>query len=191
MNVDVLEAMIYMAKSRHIAVIDYQKPGEETPTRRWVEPYQLQYTDQSLMVMCWQVNPEVYDRAAWRNFRTDRIRRVLDSGKPYEPRTTISMVEGEMQKFSIGYEPDASASAVKQYSSFVESALLDGRITDDELERAMTMARGLTVDQVRATHARVFFNVLRECLVDGDISVAEEQYLGKVRRALNKLGWAP
>lgn len=209
-----VEALAKLAESQHVAVIDYRKPGEEVPTRRWVEPYHMQYNNADLIVLCWQLKPEVTDQPhCWRNFRVDRIAAVYDSTKGFDPRREITIHTGEVTRFTMhdpvtGTEPPAeppptrareakdratpgTLAAVNRYFGFLEAALMDGKVNVDEKETAHVYASHLSLDQLRAAHAQVYANILREVLTDGTIDFKEEEYLRKCRRALKALGWEP
>lgn len=186
---DHLSALQQLGESQRLAVIDYQKPGALELTRRWVEPYQLQHTDSALMVLCWQVDPQTMERTSWRNFRIDRMRGVWDGGRVFVPRMPVTLHHGESRAFRFGHQGELSA--VNDYFQFLETAMLDGKISQRELGRAEELGRLLSVDQVRAVHAQIFAGILREVLIDGMLDDREAAYLVTVRKMLKKLGYSP
>ena len=188
----VLGELIGLARRQRVALLEYLKPGEHDSTERHVEPYRLQESaGENLMVQCWQIKPSTGDRCKWRNFRIDRIVGVRDAGVGFKPRCPVTLADGEVTDFKWGHEPAQSLGAGAAYFKFIETAMLDGKITGDELYRAREMARGIPVDELRGLHAQVFRNVLDEVLQDTAVSDREVRYLSGVRQFLSALGWAP
>lgn len=188
---DPLAEIVRLAGARRVVCLAYQKPGEWSDTRRFVEPYRLQESTASLMVQCWQLDPTIEDRCKWRNFRIDRITSVGDGGRAFEPRIPITLGAGEVTAFAWGHEPAVTQGAAAEYFNFLESSLLDGLVSQDELERARALGARVEPDERRGVHARVFANVLQEVLQDAAVSDREAQYLAGVRSFLATLGWAP
>jgi len=79
----------------------------------------------------------------------------------------------------------------EDYFQQIETAMLDGKVTDEEMQLARSLGDRVEIHQRKAAHARVFASVLHEVLQDGRISHREELYLQNVRAFLEKLGWAP
>lgn len=201
----VLEALQFLAKDNKVAAIVYRKPTEDAPTRRHIEPYELQYSQENLIALCWQLQPRCFDTPhSWRCFRIDRIVEVFDIQQTFAPRRAVTIHTGEAEQFVFNEKPVAEPMAkptpiggpapgpvVNQYFEYIESALLDGKADVSEREAAHELARRLSIEQIRAVHAQLYMNILRECLIDAKIDFAEEEYLRKVRRSLKSLGWEP
>ncbi len=79
----------------------------------------------------------------------------------------------------------------RKYARHIDSVLLDGKITDAELEQAMKYAKMLSADELKLVHAKVYIGVLREVTLDGTVNEAEEAYMASVRIFLTGLGWCP
>jgi hypothetical protein len=134
------------------------------------------------------VRPEC-DGEGWRTFRIDRILAVGDAGCHYTPRRAVQL--SQAREFVSDYEPTGSLSVVNEYCQQLWNAVADGRLVADERDDLSAIAEKLSATQVRAVHAQVFRDALQECLVDGELSEGEVDYLAKVRRLLKRLGWAP
>jgi hypothetical protein len=79
----------------------------------------------------------------------------------------------------------------EDYFRQIETAMLDGKITEEEMALAQSLRDRVEIHERKAAHARVFASVLHEVLQDGRISHREELYLANVRAFLDRLGWAP
>lgn len=186
-----LNLIVDLAREHKVIGIVYRKPGEMGSTDRRCEPYRLQESGGNLMVLCWQLNPEIPDIAKWRNFRLDRIESITDSGATFDPRCEVTICEGEVHAFQWGHEPARTLGPPVRYARLIESLMLDNRLTAAEMEQAIALQVDISRDELRGIHAQVFTNVLQEVLKDCAVSDDEEEYLAKVRRMLKKLGWAP
>ena len=81
--------------------------------------------------------------------------------------------------------------SAEAYFQQLETAMLDGKVTDDEVALAESMRDRVEIHERKGVHARVFASVLHEVLQDARISHREELYLRNVRSFLERLGWAP
>ncbi|HEY7207886.1 MAG TPA: WYL domain-containing protein [Gaiellaceae bacterium] len=68
-------------RDRHLVEIEYQKEGEETWSKRTVEPYSLERE-----LPNWRVHTWDRTRDAERSFRLDRMRSAKQTSKKFEPR---------------------------------------------------------------------------------------------------------
>lgn len=192
---DVLDLIVALSRQQRTAKIVYKKVAEPEPTIRTVEPYTLQEHNDNLMVRAWQLVPELAScDNCWRTFRIDRIVSVVDGGEEFDPRRPVTIAEGEIYKWAIQrrsetLNPVNLAPAV--YLQFVETSLLDGRLTKDEVDGAYLRAKAITPEQKRAVHAKVYAAVLQEVALDGEVTDDEDDYLQQVRDFLRTLGWAP
>ena len=87
--------------------------------------------------------------------------------------------------------PIGELSPAEHYFQQLETAMLDGQITDEELALSQELGRRVPPQERKAVHARIFASVLHEVLQDGRVAHREELYLQQVRRFLDQLGWAP
>jgi hypothetical protein len=174
--------------SQRCVLIDYEKLGGER-SRRVVEPYLFQHSGDNLMVCCWQVNPDCGEDDAWRNFRIDRITAVADGGVAYTPRRAVNLAEA--REFAMDVQPGGTLDSVNEYFSHVWAAMGDARFTVVERDRAAELAARLSPAQVRAVHAQLLRDALQECLLDGEITDYEMEFLEKARRFLKRVGWVP
>lgn len=185
-----LDYLCEMGRVSRRVGIHYQKYGGEQ-SRRIVEPHQLQRNGDALMVVCWQFDPDIGGSDGWRNFRVDRVLSVGDGGSHFTPRCTLNLDVQTARQFSMDYVPGGSCLEMNVYYEFVGAAMADRKFTADERVRAEELAARLSPAQVRAVHAQTMRDVLQECLMDGEISDTEADYLESVRRFLKRVGWAP
>ena len=87
--------------------------------------------------------------------------------------------------------PIGDMSPAEHYFQQLETVMLDGEVTPEELEVARELGGRVPAEERRAVHARIYANVLQEVLQDGRIAHREELYLRQVRQLLERLGWAP
>jgi hypothetical protein len=89
------------------------------------------------------------------------------------------------------FQPPASLDAVNEYFTLAWNVISDGKVSAREREQAELMGSKLAPNQMRAVHAQLFRDALQECLIDGEITDAEAEYLTKLRKWLARIGWAP
>ena len=202
-----LHDLAMLARDRRVVRLGYRRPGEARPAEYLVEPYRLHRPSGGALLHAWQASPppQAEGRSPWRDFRLDRIASVADGGHAFEPRTTVTL-PGDVAAATAG-PPDAlqtqaaspaslwsderigDVSPADAYFRQLESAMLDGQVTPDEMTLARDLAAGLDPAQRNAVHARVLAAVLNEIAQDGRVSHREEIYLGQVRELLGQLGW--
>ncbi|HSH96637.1 MAG TPA: WYL domain-containing protein [Roseimicrobium sp.] len=204
---DHLPHIVDLASRRRLIALEYEKPWEDTTTRRVVEPYQLQQSSDNLMLLCWQIDPPMSEQEAWRHFRLDRIVDLGDGGSEFEPRTPITICSGEVHEFVMGRTPTSSESPAppppdplsiaglslptRQYLVCLRNIIADKLVTPAEMERAKARRAACTDAEIKTAHAKLFSEALAEALMDGELSGSEECYLRRVRGLLKLLGYAP
>ena len=207
-----LSDLATLARDRRVVRLGYRRPGEAGPAEYLVEPYRLHRPAGGALLHAWQASPppQAEGRSPWRDFRLDRIVSVADTGQSFEPRTPVTLPDDVAAALGAGGgggspdalqgsapsagnlwsdEPIGPVSPADAYFRQLEAAMLDGRVTPDELTLAQDLARGLQPEQRNAVHARILAAVLNEVAQDGRISHREEIYLGQVRELLGQLGW--
>jgi hypothetical protein len=113
---------------------------------------------------------------------------VEDGGSTFTPRIKITISSPpDCPDTADGPHPSHS----HNYFLWLERCLLDHRLTDAELTRALDLSASLPPHELRGVHGRIYANVLSELLSDGIITDAEESYLDHVRSSLTKLGYRP
>jgi len=191
---DNVKSLAQLASQCTTAKIIYKKVGEDWHSDRLVEPYSLSHSGDNLIVLTWQLDPEL-DGAAWRNFRVDRITRVSSGGKLFTPRTPVTLHLGEVSQFIFDRDPEpaapSKASPAELYFKFVEAALLDAKLTESELQEAKKLSSRLNPQRLKAIHAQIYANLINELCMDGLLSPPEEEMLRNMRLFLGELGWSP
>ena len=198
---DVLPEIVRLAEAGRLVHLKYRRPGEAAPADYFVEPYRLFYGHGGLTLQAWQLESAAEGRAAgWREFRMDRIVSAADAGRSFEPRAAVTVARdapasgpaaGGAGFKGWGDQPIAAMGDADDYFRQLETAMLDGRITDGEIMLAESLRDRVEPHQRKAAHARVYANVLHEVIQDGRITHREELYLQNVRAFLERLGWAP
>ncbi|MFT3788070.1 MAG: WYL domain-containing protein [Tepidisphaeraceae bacterium] len=175
-------------RQHHLLDIEYERPGSP-PVRRLVEPYRLQSHQDDLMLLGWQVVPEVEERLHWRNFRLDRIRYATDSGHSFEPRAPMQLDLPSPLNFD--FRPDPSAKPMLEYRKQLDVILLDTRMTDEQFDKAGKLKQGLPLETVRAEHARALARLIDDLIEDDRLTDEQSSYLSTAMEALCRLGWSP
>ena len=207
---ETLERLAALGEKRRAARISYRRPGDFAPHEFLIEPYRLHRTSSgAAAVHAWQLAPALEGRPeAWRDFRLDRIMVVEDSGHAFSPRIPVTLAQelpaagaGNAPVKALptvaegfhwwGARPVASMGPAEDYFRQLEEAMLDARVSADEMALVRSLGERVEVHERKAAHARVFANVLHEVLQDGRMSHREELYLKNVREFLGQLGWAP
>lgn len=85
------------------------------------------------------------------------------------------------------------ADLVHEYWDAVTAAVVDWQLSDEEVRdlEAKRARFGLTVEELRAVHARVFAAMLGEALSDSLVTDTEWAELKRLHACLAQLGWAP
>ena len=198
---DVLREIVSLAEAGRVVRLSYRRPGDGSAGEYIVEPYQFRRAAGGPALHAWQLEPAPEGRSdGWRDFRLDRIAAAADGGRAFEPRAPVTVARdlpaagpapGGPDFKGFGDRPIAAMGDSEDYFRQIETAMLDGKVTDDEMTLAEALRNRVDADRRRAAHARVFANVLHEVIQDGRISHREELYLRNVRAFLERLGWAP
>ncbi len=185
------EILTKCAKESRLLQLFYQKYGDPEPIGRVVEPYALQEGGGHLMLLCWQLFPEIAERVCWRNFRFDRMSRLLARDEQFSPRCPITLHLGEVRQFRMDYVPVQSLGAAHQYSEFLDAIFRQSRVSVEQYNQASALAQQIGEEELRGIHGGIFRDVLHEVLQDSIITETEADYLSRTRRLLKRLGWAP
>jgi len=198
---DPVHEVARLAEARRVVRLTYRRPGEGEAGEYVVEPYRFHRGAHGPVLHAWQVDPAPQGRAeGWRDFRVDRIANVSDGGRTFEPRVPVTAARdlpapgpatGGPGFKGFGERPIAAMGDAEGYFRQIEEAMLDGRVTEEEMALAEALRDRVEIHERKAAHARVFASVLHEVLQDGRISHREELYLRNVRAFLDRLGWAP
>src|ERR1700759_922544 len=130
---DCLTRMFELANAHRVVRMTYRKTAEEEPSDRLVEAYRTSHNDKSMIIQCWQAAPVVIDGAQWRWFRADRIIKVTDGGSNFIPRLRMQLSLEEIERFSKERDRETAAEAVEKYFRYVENAMMDGHISEEEM----------------------------------------------------------
>jgi hypothetical protein len=181
--------------------IGYRRPGEGAATDYLIEPYRFHRGQAGPVLHAWQLDPAPQGRAdGWRDFRLDRITAAADGGRAFQPRAAVTVARdlpspgpatGGPDFQGFGEQPIAAMGDAEGYFRQIETAMLDGKVTEEEMTLAEGLGDRVEIQERKAAHARAFASVLHEVLQDGRITHREELYLSNVRRFLERLGWAP
>jgi hypothetical protein len=200
---DLLREIVRLAEGGRVVRLGYRRPGDGSAAEYLVEPYRLHRGHAGPVLHAWQVAPAVEGRAdGWRDFRLDRITAASDGGGSFQPRTAVTLGRdappagaaagaGPSAFHAWSDRPIAAMGNAEAYFRQLETAMLDGKVSDDEMALAESLRDRVEPHERKAAHARVFASVLHEVLQDCRISHREELYLQNVRGFLDRLGWAP
>jgi hypothetical protein len=199
MATDVMAEIVRLAEAGRVVRLTYRRPGDGAAGEYTVEPYGLHRTAAGPALYAWQVSPPGWRAGGFREFRVDRIVSAADGGHDFKPRVPVTLGRdaplsggtGESGFHGWGDRPIAGMGDAEDYFRQIETAMLDGKVTEAEMALAESLRDRVEAHERKAAHARVFANVLHEVLQDGRISHREELYLANVRAFLERLGWAP
>lgn len=106
-----------------------------------------------------------------------------------QSRVGFSLVEQLAERA----QADAQRRAMQTYWDALKAAVADLAITDDELAELLAIRKqfGITPEQVRALHARIFAAVTARFAEDNDVDAVEVVKLQRLYKCLSTLGWAP
>jgi hypothetical protein len=197
----VLPEIVRLAEAGRVVRLGYRRPGDASVSEYAVEPYSLHHGHAGPGLRAWNLGSgPAGGTPGWRDFRLDRIVSVADAGSAFSPRVPVSIgrdapVEDPSaagtQFKGFGERPIARMGDAEDYFRQIETAMLDGKISEEEMTLAQGLRDRVEIHERKAAHARVFASVLHEVLQDGRITHREELYLANVRAFLDRLGWAP
>ena len=198
---DVVHEVVRLAEAGRVVRLTYRRPGEGAAGDYLVEPYGFHPGPNGPVLHTWQLEPAPGPRGeGWRDFRLDRVTAASDAGRAFTPRAPVTAsrdvptpaaATGGPGFKGFGERPIAGMGDAEDYFRQLEEAMLDGRVTEEEMALAEALRDRVEIHERKAAHARVFASVLHEVLQDGRISHREELYLKNVRQFLEQLGWAP
>lgn len=165
------EQIAALAAERKLVRIRYRRPGETDAGEYVVEPYRLQRTGAGLALHAWQVSPAPEGRGdGWRDFRLDRVADVADAGGTFVPRMPVELGHDSRPQqpgrpaapapafHGWGDQPIAAMGAAEDYFRYVEDAMLDAKVTPEELALARSLGDRVEPHERKAVHARVYAN---------------------------------
>ena len=114
------------------------------------------------------------------------------TGTALKPRRT-PVVSPAHAPTSLSMRMERARDRVRAYWHGLIDALADGLINIEEQAALLKLQGdlGLRNEEVRAAHARLFADRLREYAEDDEVSKRETAKLSDLRMALQQLGWAP
>ena len=196
-----LTEIVRLAAAGRAVRIGYRRPGTQVPGEYVIEPYRLHRFASGPVVHAWQLSPVPDGPSPWRDFRVDRIDTAVDAERPFEPRIPVTLptdVGGPPVELPAippvarwSDRPIEAAGPDEDYFRYLETAMLDGKVTTDETSLATELGDRVDPSHRKSVHARIYAAVLHEVVADGRISHREEIYLQQVREFLARLGWAP
>lgn len=126
--------------------------------------------------------------------RLPRCSRFLSRSRCGRPQPWIPEMSAASSEPPAPHFPSLSSrQSLAAYWDTLKTVISDLEITDAELEHVITERRrlGLTIEQVRSLHARVYASVIQEFTRDHSLDEVETGRLRRLHQCLSKLGWAP
>jgi predicted DNA-binding transcriptional regulator YafY len=170
---------------RRILKITYCAPGSaaEAPVRE-IEPYSIIEINGASMLKAWQLQPT----SGWRLFNIALIESIVDTGMTFERRRSFVMhSDGNVRHIAPVESRDYEQ---LEYERMLHRAIIDLHVDPVEV-RELAQARqrlGLTAEEVRGVHYRVFSDCLAAMTQDRLISDEERQMLIELNRCLHDCG---
>ncbi len=185
LNNHVFQQLIPIAKSSHIAAIQYQKAVlDNNPIIRLIEPYSLVQGKQDIMLRAFQVDAE----AGWRFFMLHKIIKVSDHGTTFTPRRKITLTDGVITNT---YNPFESwTPPVQKYRDLILETLADMQVTEREQKiiRDFRKVNNISTTDMLTVHNSIFNNCQKQILCDGIIDTEETKQLSELNQCLGMCG---
>src|SRR3954469_20210819 len=131
------------------------RPGDGSAGEYVVEPYRLHRSAAGPVLHAWQLSPPAEDRAnGWRGFRLDPITHAADGGRTFRPRGPVTLAQDAAAParpapvtpgqpastfHAWGERPVAAMGDAEDYFQQIETAMLDGKVTDEEMQLARSL----------------------------------------------------
>ncbi len=109
--------------------------------------------------------------------------------KPRFGKVSSPLAEAQKPK----YEDIPERDRVRVYWRALVDALVDGQIQNEEFKELVSVRKllRLTEEEIRAVHAQIFSDRLREFSEDNAITLRETDRIADLHAMLRQLGWAP
>jgi DNA polymerase III subunit epsilon len=130
----------------------------------------------------------------WAPYSQVDLRRLEQADWPIPLKPRSQSITPPTQQIPAGASTELDARArVRMYWRALVDALSDDQLTSREWDglRTVQTSISITAEEIRAVHARVFSDRLREYAEDLAVSAAEAKSLTALRNELGRLGWAP
>ena len=145
---DALAEIVRLAGAGRVVRLGYRRPGDGSPAQYLVEPHRLHRSQAGPVLHAWQLDPPPEGRPdGWRDFRLDRITGVSDGGTTFMPRAPVTIAGDAAppaagQAFAAwGQRPIEGMGSAEGYFQQLETAMLDGKVTDEETRACRVPAR--------------------------------------------------
>ncbi|MCZ7647711.1 MAG: WYL domain-containing protein [Planctomycetota bacterium] len=179
-----LKTILKAAYNRTTLKLSYYSAlaGEERV--RLVEPYAVTETPAGVMVKAYQLDPD----PGWRFFHLGLITKVADASETFTPRRPVAVRVGdESRKLGVA---ETANEAQEAYRKRVLEVLADMQVTREEVEalRKFRKEYGLSEDEVRGVHYRIFAECLQTLVADGVVTRDEQHLATSLHQALKACG---
>ncbi|HYF51837.1 MAG TPA: WYL domain-containing protein [Planctomycetota bacterium] len=179
-----LKRLMEAAYSRRVTLIAYFAPSGAEKIVREIEPYSIIGAGQATMLKAFQLAP----KPGWRLFNVKFIADVRATDKTFELRRSRVLRTGDEVKHIAPME--AKDIEQQEYERLVQTTIIDLEVTPEESAN-LSAARerlGLSVEEVRGVHYRIFSDCLLAVTQDRIVTDEERTLLIDLNHALQACG---
>lgn len=179
-----LKTIIKAAYDKRILELTYCSFSKGLSKVRLIEPYCVTETSRATMLRAFQLAPE----SGWRFFNTAMIVSAHDTGKSFEPRRPQFIGVGEDQKH-IGPVESKDLEQL-EYEKMLLEAIADLQVDEQEIKKLSKFRSdyGLTAQEIRGVHYRVFADCLNAVTQDKLVSDEGRKLLIDLNHCLHACG---
>jgi predicted DNA-binding transcriptional regulator YafY len=179
----IVHQLIRAAYEKHVLQITYVTP---TPSEKFrtIEPYSLTQHDGTTMLRAYQLAPS----EGWRLFNVSLIQTVHETEQIFMPRRpAMIQIGGETKHLGLAQSLDEEQ---LEYEKLVLNSIVDMNITKEEKEALAKFRRdyGLTWEEVRGVHYKIFADFLYAVTRDRLVTDEERTLLIDLNRCLQACG---
>jgi predicted DNA-binding transcriptional regulator YafY len=181
---DLIQQIIAAAYAKQILQITYFDPSGKTECIREIEPYSVIEIAGATMLKAYQLQPTT----GWRLFNTDLLGTVRETARMFQPRRSIVLSSnGDLKHIA---PVEARDYEQQEYEKLLQAAIIDLRVEPDEVRKLAEFRTryGLTAEEVRGVHYKVFSDCLAAVTKDRIVSDEERQMLIELNACLRDCG---
>jgi predicted DNA-binding transcriptional regulator YafY len=181
---DTKKELLAAAYEKRVLGIMYCPPTGSDHHVREIEPYSVIEIGGSSMLKAYQLRPT----PGWRLFNIALIESVADTGYSFEPRRSIVMrSNGEVRHIAPAESRDYEQ---LEYEKMLHRVIIDLHVDPVEVRELASLRErlGLTAEEVRGVHYRLFSDCLASMTQDRLVSTEERQMLIDLNRCLQECG---
>jgi len=181
---DILKTLIAASYAKKILEITYFEPAGKAELIREIEPYSVIEIEDSVMLKAYQLSQP----PGWRLFNTALIDTICETGQTFQPRRpAVTSSDGDVKHIAPVESHDYEQ---QEYEKLLQEIIIDLHVEPDDVRKLTEFRKeyGLTPEEVRGVHYRVFSDCLAAVTKDRIVSDEERQMLIELNACLRECG---